>query len=96
MAPARAGIYAYDTALLQAEGIRQVAYVPAMGNQSAIRAADIQFYNTAITLALAFGVDTRQFVEALKELGAVAGGSVAGGRLFTLGTSILGGPDPLG
>jgi hypothetical protein len=53
--------------LLAAEGIRQAACAGATA--AAIKTAEIAFYRTCVTSALANGCDAAQFQTALQELG---------------------------
>lgn len=69
----KTGNAVHDAVVVAAEATRQVAVSAAGNSQSAVRAAEISFYRTALASAKANGLPTANFIEALQELG--TGGS---------------------
>jgi hypothetical protein len=68
MSISKSGNKSHDDAVNLAEGARQVA-VAAASTQAAVNTAEITFYRTAKTSALANGVGIEPFVTALRALG---------------------------
>jgi hypothetical protein len=62
------GVVAFDTAANNAEATRQSA-VSAAATQSAVTSAEITYFRTLRSLALANGISTSTFNDALKSLG---------------------------
>jgi hypothetical protein len=65
----KSGNASFDSAMTTAEGVRQAACNAAGASQSTVNSATITFYSTAVTNAVANGLDAGPFIFALKTLG---------------------------
>jgi hypothetical protein len=68
MSAHKTGIVAFDNAANSAESLRQVQVMSA-ATQSAVMAAEISYYRTLRSLAIANGISSANFNMALKSLG---------------------------
>jgi hypothetical protein len=68
MAHYPSGTRSFDSAVLQAEGVRQVAVATA-SNQASVISAELTFYRTCFKSAISNNVSPSVFGEALKALG---------------------------
>jgi hypothetical protein len=67
--PYKSGVKSHDDVILAAEGVRQTAVQAAGTNMSAARTAEISFYRTCFTSALANNISPSNFSMALFSLG---------------------------
>jgi hypothetical protein len=67
--PYKTGVRAHDDTVLAAEGVRQTAVQAAGSNQSAVRTAELAFYHTCYSSAVANGVSPSNFSMALFAFG---------------------------
>jgi hypothetical protein len=67
--PYKSGVKPHDDTVLAAEGVRQTATAAAGASMSAIRTADIAFYRTCYSSAVANSISPSVFSQALFSLG---------------------------